>query len=199
MIWNFLNKTFNKVQESRGTQPPIPGNRLLTGNRAQRRRFLLRNKFLPPYQSVQNVLEMVSRRSAFQKNILSISLSRLNRYRLAKNKEERLNACKTVALNGRTTLVNLPDKFAGDEGIWFFLLIVSTRQEKRRKKPADCDFNRVTSLEVWDHKMNYENTPGQYAQHTASFFSGYSEKEFRMLSKDWLQVTFTPRSIANHL
>ena len=43
--------------------------------------------------------------------------------------------------------------------------------------------------------MNYENTPG----HVASFFSGYSEKEFRMLSKDWLQVTFTPRSIAKHL
>ena len=109
--------------------------------------------------------------------------------RIVNTREGRIQQFTVTAQSAPTCL--LPTKFAGDLGKDFYLLIV----EAVSNKSYTSFQNRITSYKLYEYFCDNKNYPTS----AASSFQGYTEDEFRMLSKDWLMIYPTEKSLGKHL
>lgn len=100
------------------------------------------------------------------------------------------------AMAGQAVPFQLPPRFAGDEGILFVRLIREVVYDKQSNHGnQNYNYTSVTGWELWDYISKYKGS----SKRAASHFASYSEEEVRLLSKDWLQVVATVRSLAKFL
>lgn len=76
------------------------------------------------------------------------------------------------------------------------LLIRAVIKDKRlNHSNQNYNYSSVTGWELWDFFSKYKGNP----RSTAYAFASYSEEEVRLLSKDWLDVVATVKSLAKIL
>ena len=109
--------------------------------------------------------------------------------RVVDTREGRVQQFTITAQSAPTCL--LPTKFAGDLGKNFSLLIAEAVSNKKYNSFK----NRITSYKLYEYFCDNKNLSSS----AASFFQGYTEDEFRMLSKDWLMIFPTEKSLGKHL
>lgn len=100
------------------------------------------------------------------------------------------------AMAGQAVPFQLPPRFAEDKGYYFVLLVREARNDKKTNHGnQNYNYNTVTGWELWDYIQTHKGTPNSIP----SPFASYTEEEVRVLSKNWLQIVGTVKSLPKFL